>query len=66
MKLNIKYSTIFNFIIVQTILSICFYIDDNYINRWEAVSIVLLAIPITYFAEWLKKVNSVQDDQDNQ
>lgn len=66
MKLSVKISTIFTFIIVQALLSICFYIDDDFISRWESVSIVILGILLTYFVNWFRELNSVQKDQDNQ
>jgi hypothetical protein len=66
MKLQIKVSTIFIFIVTQTIISIFFYLGDSFISGVEAIIILLLSIPLTYFVEWLRGINLFSGKKDNQ
>jgi hypothetical protein len=60
MKLAIKVSTVFIFILTQVVLSILFYLDDSFISGIEAIVILIISIPVTFFIEWMWG----DDDQD--
>jgi len=69
MKLNIRYSTVFIFIVVQAIISILFYLDDDFVSGREAIAVFIISLPITYFVEWLrgnKVIEQEKKDEDNQ
>lgn len=51
---SIKISTIYVWFFVQTILSIIFYLDDEFIDRWEGIYILLLSFPLTISVQWLR------------
>ncbi len=51
---SIRVSTVFMWIISQTILSILFYFDDNFISSKEAIVIFFLSIPLTIFIQWMR------------
>jgi hypothetical protein len=53
MKLAIKVSTVFIFILTQVVLSILFYLDDSFISGIEAIVILIISIPVTFFIEWM-------------
>lgn len=54
MKFEIKTSTIFVWIIAQTIISILFYLEDNFVSGLEAILTFILSIPFTVFIQWLR------------
>ena len=66
---EIKISTIYVWIISQTILSILFYLNDDFIDGWEALSIFISSFPITIFVQWLrgeyKFADKIEEDQEN-
>jgi len=64
MKLIIKTSTVFIFILTQIILSVLFYLGDSFVSGAEAILILIISIPATIFIEWLRGVNVISDDQD--
>jgi hypothetical protein len=64
MKSSIKVSTIWIFILTQTIISILFYIGDKFISAGEAITIFLVSLPITYFIQWLREVNEIKKDRE--
>jgi len=64
MKLTIKVSTVFIFIVAQAILSIFFYLGDSFISGIEAILILIMSIPVTIFIEWLRGVSVLSDGQD--
>lgn len=66
MNLSVKISTIITWFVVQTLLSIIFYFGDKFISASEAVIILLLSFPITYFIVWLRELKSDSKDEDNQ
>lgn len=63
MKLSIKTSTIWVFILVQTILSVIFYVGDNFVSAGEAVIIFLTSIPLTYGIQFLRELRQVKNDE---
>lgn len=64
MKLTLKVSTVFIFILTQTILSIFFYLGDSFISGIEAIIIFIMSIPATIFIEWMRGINILSNDQD--
>ena len=51
---EIKISTIYVWILSQTFLSILFYLNDDFIDGWEALSIFVASFPLTIFIQWLR------------
>jgi hypothetical protein len=54
MNLEIRISTLFVFILTQTIISIFFYMGDNFVSGWEAIFTLILSIPLTYLIQKLR------------
>lgn len=63
MKVSIKTSTIWIFIVVQTILSIFFYVGDNFVSAGEALIIFLTSIPITYGIQFLREIKEMKNEE---
>ena len=61
---EIKISTIYVWIITQTILSILFYLNDEFIDGWEAIAIFVSSFPMTICIQWLRGEYK-DDDKDN-
>jgi hypothetical protein len=66
MKLEVKYSTIFVWIISQTIISILFYLGDSFVSGWEAILTFVLSIPLTMLIQWIRgEYKTIEKDEDN-
>ena len=67
---SIRTSTIFIWILTQTVLSVFFYLGDKYVSGGEAVITFLLSIPSTMFIQWLRDIITTKnisnsEEQDN-
>jgi len=67
---SIRTSTIFIWILAQTILSVFFYLGDKYVSGGEAVITFLLSIPLALFVQWLRDIITTKnisnsEEQDN-
>lgn len=58
MKLSVKISTIWVFIIAQTLISIIFYLGDKFVSGWEALLTFIISIPLTYLIQWFRGENN--------
>jgi hypothetical protein len=52
--MQIRISTIYVFFILQTLLSICFYLPDKYVDGKELIWIVGISIPLTWAIQKLR------------
>jgi hypothetical protein len=66
MPKEIRISTIYTWIITQTLLSIIFYLNDNFVSGGEAIIIFLLSIPFTMLVQWLRDLRESTDSKDSQ
>ena len=66
MPKEIRISTIYTWIITQTLLSIIFYLNDNFVSGGEAIIIFLLSIPFTMLVQWLRDLRESTDSKDSE
>ena len=59
-QLNMK--NILSFIVIQLVLAMMFYINDNFISGTEAILSVPLSIILTIYFSWLVKKDDDQYD----
>jgi hypothetical protein len=63
---SIKIRTLYTFIITQTLISILFYLGDNFVSAGEAVITFILGIGLTYLIEFLREIKDSKDSNNSQ
>jgi hypothetical protein len=53
--IKLKISSLLSFLIAESILTMIFFSDDNFISGFEAILSVCIGIILTIYFDWLTK-----------